>query len=175
MTISSRGFSAIAAIPVILAVLFFSAGRGNAEEGKVLSLENVKITCYALGGDAGDKKAFEEAMYLTKGGPNDALSNLKDIVIEGKKPVWSFKMKDKIEVVIFRGTFLKLSKIEIKKVVLKGPIIEILAEYPDFPDSDISSQPAAVVPIGQLLPGKYTIRLFVENKLRKEAAFSVSR
>ena len=165
---------------VITVFLFLAVPSSGPAEGegtpeKALGLENVMVTHYALGGDTAGQKTYGEAIYLSKGTPRQALITLKQIVLEGKRPAWSFKMKDQIEVIVFRGTFLKLSKIGIKKVVLKDSSVEVYAEYKDFPDSDIASQPAAIIPVGQLPPGKYTVILFVDNNLRKKAAFSVSR
>jgi hypothetical protein len=149
--------------------------KGKVTPEKAPVLGNVMVTLYALGVDTSGQKPYGEAIYLSKGTPRQALITLKQIVLEGKIPAWSFNMKDQIEVVVFRGTFLKLSKIGIKKVVLKDSNVEIYAEYKDFPDSDFPTQPAAVISAGQLPPGKYTAILFVDNKLQKQVDFSVSR
>ena len=174
MTAVFNGFFLVALIPVFLAVPLSAAGEGAASE-KALGMENVIITCYALGGDTSNQKAFEENIYLAKGDSNQAIAALKEIVIEGKRPVWSFKMKDQIEVIIFRGAFLTLCKIGIKKVALKNSNIEVYAEYADFPDCNAASQPAAIIPIGKLPPGKYAVTLFVDSKLRKKIEFKVFR
>ena len=165
----------VIAVSLFLAVPSHGLAEGAGAPEKVLGLENVMLTHYALGGDTAGKKTYGEAVYAAKGTPRDALITLKQIVLEGKRPARSFKMKDQIEVIVFRGAFLKLSKIGIKKVVLKDLSVEIYAEYKDFPDSDIASQPAAIIPVGQLPPGKYTVILFVDNNLRKKIDFSVSR
>ena len=171
--IFSRSFLA-ASVSVFLAVSSPATGEQASPE-KVLGPENVMITLYALGGDVSSRKAFEEAVYLTKGDRNHALAALKEITIEGKRPALSFDMKDQIEVIIFRGTFLTLCKVGIKKVVLRDSEIEVHAEYMDFPGYDTVSQPAAIISVGKLPPGKYAVTLFVDNKLRKRVEFSVSR
>lgn len=174
MTAAFNRFVLISSISVFLTVSLSVAGEEVKSE-RALGLENVVITCYALGGDASNQKAFEEEIYLAKGDPRQAIATLKEIVIEGKKPVWSFKMRDRIEVVIFRGSFLTLCKVGIKKVVLKDSNIEVYAEYADFPDCNAASQPAAIIPVGKLPPGKYAVSLFVDSKLRKKIEFNVSR
>ncbi len=173
MTDAFKGFILISSISVLLAVSLPAAGEEVKSE-KALGLENVIITCYALGGDAHSQKAFKEDIYLAKGSPSQAIATLKEIVIEGKRPVWSFKMKDQIEVIIFRGSFLTLCKVGIKKVLLKDSNIEVYAEYADFPGYDIASQPAAIIPLGKLPPGKYAVSFFVDSKLRKKIEFKVS-
>ncbi|MDD4879026.1 MAG: hypothetical protein PHR22_01035 [Candidatus Omnitrophica bacterium] len=164
-------------IAVSLFLVLSSSGHAEGEgtPEKVLGPENVMVTLYALGGAAAGQKTYGEEIYLSKGTPLQALITLKQIVLEGKKPSRSFEMKDQLEVIVFRGSFLKLSKIAIKKVVLKDSSIEVYAEYKDLPGAGIASQPAAIIPVGQLPPGKYTVILFVDNKLRKKAEFSVSR
>ena len=174
MTAVFNGFFPIALISVFLTVPLSVTGEEVTSE-KALGLENVIMTCYALGGDTSNQKAFKEDIYLAKGDPNQAIATLKEIVIEGKRPVWSFKMKDQIEVIIFRGAFLTLCKIGIKKVTLKDSNIEVYAEYADFPDCNSASQPAAIIPVGKLPPGKYAVTLFVDSKLRKKIEFKVFR
>lgn len=174
MTAVFNRFFLIALISVLLSLPLSVTGEGVTSE-KVLGLENVIITCYALGGDTSDQKAFREDIYLAKGAPNQAIAALKEIINEGRKPVWSFKMKDQIEVIIFRGAFLTLCKIGIKKVALKDSSIEVYAEYSDFPDCSVASQPAAIIPVGKLPPGKYDVTLFVDSKLRKKIEFKVLR
>ena len=166
---------AMITIFLFLAVPFPGRAEGEGAGEKVLGLENVVVTHYALGGNTAGQKPYGEAIYLSKGTPRQAIITLKQIVLEGDKPAWSFKMKDQIEIIVFRGTFLKLSKIGIKKVVLKDSNVEIYAEYKDSPSSDIATQPAAVISAGQLPPGKYTVILFVDEKLQKKVDFSVSR
>ena len=166
---------AMITIFLFLAVPFPGRAEGEGAGEKVLGLENVVVTHYALGGNTAGQKTYGEAVYLSKGTPRQAIITLKGIVLEGKRPSWSFNMKDPIEIIVFRGTFLKLSKIVINKVVLKDSNVEVYAEYKDFPNSDIASQPAAIVPIGKLPPGKYSAILFVDNKLQKKVDFSVSR
>ena len=173
MTAAFKGFMLISSISAFLAVLLPVTGEEVTSE-KTLGLENIVTTCYALGGDTRGQKAFREDVYLAKGNPNQAIATLKEIVIEGKRPVWSFKMQDQIEVIIFRGAFLTLCKVGIKKVVLKDSNIEVYAEYADFPGYDIASQPAAIIPLGKLPPGKYAVSLFVDSKLRKKIEFKVS-
>jgi len=175
MSLTLNRFLALAAFSVCLAVS--SPGEASDVEAseKTLDLTNVINTCYALGGDVTNKKAFEEGIYLSKGKPDHALVALKGIIFEGEKPISSFRMNDQIDITVFRGSFLKLSKVEIKKVLLKDSNIEIYAEYKDFPDCDIASQPAAVIPIGQLPPDKYSVSLFVGDKLRNKAEFSVHK
>ena len=63
---------------------------------------------------------------------------------------------------------------KISPVVLKDSNIEVYAEYADFPGYDIASQPAAIIPLGKLPPGKYAVSLFVDSKLRKKIEFKVS-
>ncbi len=169
----SKIFSMIA-IFFFLAVPFAGRAEGEGTPEKVLGLD-VLVTHYALGGDVSGQKTYGEAIYLSKGTPRQAIITLKEIVIEGKKPSWAFNMKDQIEIIVFRGAFPKLSKIGIKKVVLKDSNVEIYAEYKDFPGSDTPSQPAAVIPAGKLPPGKYSAILFVDNKLQKQADFRISR
>ena len=174
MTAVFNRFILISSIFAFLTVLLSAAGEEVTSE-KSLGLENVRTTCYALGGDAGNRKAFEEGIYLAKGGPGQAIATLKEIVLEGKRPVWSFKMNDQIEAVIFRGSFLTLCKVGIKKVVLRDSEIEVHAEYTEFPDCSTVSQPAAIIPLGKLPPGKYAVSLFVDSKLRKKIEFKVFR
>lgn len=174
MAVAFSRFFMIVSVYVLLAVSIPAAGE-EARPEKALGLENVMMTCYALGGDVSSKRAFEEGIYLTKGDRNHALEALKEIIIEGKRPSLSFKMQDQIEAVIFRGTFLTLCKVGIKKVVLRDSEIEVHAEYTDFPDCSTVSQPAAIVPLGKLPPGRYSVDLFADNKLRKRIEFSVSR
>jgi len=174
ITVAFDRFFMMALVSVFLAVSPPAAGE-EAPPEKALGLENVMITCYALGGDVSSKRAYEEGIYLAKGDRNKALEALKGIIIEGKRPVLSFKMKDQIEAIIFRGTFSTLYKVGIKKVVLRDSEIEVHAEYTEFPDCSTVSQPAAIIPVGKLPPGKYSVTLFVDNKLRKRIEFSVSR
>lgn len=174
MAVAFSRFFMIASVSVFLAVSLPSAGE-EARPEKALGLENVMVTCYALGGDVSSKRAYEEGIYLTKGDRNQAIEALKEMIIEGKRPVFSFKMKDQIEAVIFRGTFLTLCKVGIKKVVLRDSEIEVHAEYTEFPDCSTVSQPAAIIPLGKLPPGKYAVSLFVDSKLRKKIEFKVSR
>lgn len=166
---------AVTAASLFLAVPSYGQAEGEGVPGKELELGNVMVTLYALGGSAAGQKTYGEEIYLAKGTPRQALIILKQILLEGNRPSRSFKMKDQIEVIVFRGAFLKLSKIAIKKVVLKDSSIEVYAEYKDLPGSDVASQPAAIIPVGQLPPGKYTVILFVDNNLRKKAEFNVSR
>lgn len=170
----TAAFVLLSSISVFLTVSFSAFGEEVKSE-RALGLENVVMTCYALGGDASSKKAFEEGIYLAKGDPRQAIATLKEIVIEGKRPVRSFKMRDQIEVVIFRGSFLTLCKVGVKKVVLKDSDVEVYAEYEDFPDCSSASEPAAIIPLGKLPPGKYAVSLFVDNRLRKKIEFNVSR
>ncbi len=166
---------AMAAISLFVAIPFSGNAEGEGTPEKELGLENVVLTYYALGGDINGLKPGGEAVYLAKGTPKDALITLKQIALEGRRPVWSFKMKDQVNIIVFRGVFPKLNKISIKKVLLKDSSVEIYAEYKDFSGSDIPSQPAAIIPVGKLLPGKYTAILFVDNNLQKKADFKVSR
>lgn len=168
------------AFAVIAASLFLALPSSGQAEGegvpeKELELGNVMVTLYALGGSAAGQKTYGEEVYLAKGTPRQALITLKQMLLEGNRPSRAFKMKDQIEVIVFRGAFLKLSKIAVKKVVLKDSSIEVYVEYKDLPGTDIASQPAAIIPVGQLPPGKYTVILFVDNNLRKKTEFSVSR
>ncbi len=142
-------------------------------EGRVLPLDNVKFTCYALGGDTATLKDPVESLYVYKGDAGKALSYLKDVIIEGRKEVTSFAIKDHLYIVVFKGFFPGLSKISIKKVVLKGTEFDIYADYWNAPEYSTASQPAAVIPVGQLPPGKYSVVLFVGNELHKKTGFRV--
>jgi len=81
---------AVIAISLFLAVPFPGRAEGEGAGEKVLGLENVIVTHYALGGDTPAQKTYGEALYLSKGTPRQALITLKEIVLEGKKPSWSF-------------------------------------------------------------------------------------
>jgi len=166
-------FFVILSIAGLLAAALPANGK-EAASAKPFGMGNIVTTCYALGGDASNKRAFEEAIYLTAGDVNQALATLKEIAFEGKKPSFSFKMQDPIEVIIFRGTFLTLGKVAIKKVSLNDSEIDVRAEYLDFPDCNTPSQPAAIIPVGKLPPGRYAVDLFVDNKMRKRIEFSVT-
>lgn len=162
-------------LPLALAALGTSVLTAAEETGtgKSLGLESVVTTCYALGGDTATRKDPVEAIYVSKGNVKDAFFKLKEIIIEGKKADWTFKMKKPLCVIIFRGFFPGLSKIKINKVVFRDRSFEVFAEYYDAPVYSSPTQPAAIIPIGQLAPGKYDITLFVGKESRKKAEFKV--
>lgn len=162
--------------PAFLAALLFLSSNAAAEgqaDSKVLPLDNVTISCYALGGDVATLKDPVEAVYIFKGDTSGALSGLKEVLIEGRKEQRAFRIKDPLCIVVFRGFFPGLSKVFIKKVTLEDCRFDIYAEYWDRPEYSTPSQPAAIIPVGQLPPGNYAINLFVGNELRKSAGFKV--
>ncbi len=148
----------------------FAEETGN---GKALSLENVTYSCYALGGDVKTLKDPVEAVYVTKGDAVYALFWLKQMLTEGKREQKSFSMKDTLCVTVFRGFFPGLSKVSVKKVSLKENRLDIYADYSDNPEYSTPTQPAAIIPIGQLPPGTYTVNLFVGNEVHKTNGFKV--
>ncbi|MDD5737574.1 MAG: hypothetical protein PHH20_04715 [Candidatus Omnitrophica bacterium] len=161
---------------VALAAILLASPGAFAEEagdGKALSLENVTYSCYALGGDVKTLKDPVEAVYVTKGDAVYALFWLKQMIVEGKREQKYFEVKDHLCVTVFRGFFPGLSKVLIKKVSLKGNELDVHAEYSDNPEYSVPTQPAAIIPIGQLPPGQYTVNLFVGNELRKTNGFKV--
>lgn len=140
-----------------------------------LSLANIFKTSYALAGDTAGVKQTQEAIYLAKGNIQKALSNLREILIEKKRPLWSFSKRDSINIIVFRGILPKQGKIEITKLVLKGNVYEVYAKYIDFAELDIPSEPAVIVPLGKLPAGKYVVALYVDEQLRKEAKFKIRK
>jgi len=160
----------------VLSVFLFASSAACAEgpeEGKILSLDNVTVTCYALGGDTATLKEPVESLYVYKGDAGKALIYLKNVIIEGEREVTSFGIKDPLYIIVFRGFFPGLSKVTVKKVVLKGTEFDIYAEYWNAPEYSTASQPAAIIPVGQLPPGKYSVILFVGNELHKKTEFKV--
>lgn len=145
----------------------------EAEGGKLLSLENITMSCYALGGDVKTLKDPVEGIFVTKGDAVYALFWLKQMLVEGKREQKYFEVKDHLCITVFRGFFPGLSKVFIKRVSLKGNELDVYAEYSDDPEYSVPTQPAAIIPIGQLPPGQYTVKLFVGNELRKTTAFKV--
>ncbi len=145
----------------------------EAGEEKALSLENITMSCYALGGDIKTLKDPVEAVYVTKGDAVYALFWLKQMLTEGKREQKSFSMKDNLCITVFRGFFPGLSKISVKKVSLRDNRFDIYAEYLDDPEYSTPTQPAAIIPVGQLPPGIYTVNLFVGNELHKTNGFKV--
>lgn len=142
---------------------------------KVLSLEGIFRTSYALGGDLTGTKETGETIYVAKGDNRKTLKFLKGVLIEKVRPVWTFNKRDHINIIVFRGTLPTHGKIEITKLVSKGNSFELYAKYINFPDLDIPSQPAAIIPLGTLPRGKYSVGLYVDNQLRKKVEFKVSR
>lgn len=140
---------------------------------KVLSLENVFRTSYALSGDTKGVTQKGEAVYLSNGNVQKALSTLKNIIIEKKRPERSFSKRDSINVIVFRGIMPTQGKIEITKIVSKGNAFEIYAKYIDFSELNIPSEPAAIIPLGKLPSGKYTVSLYINDQLHKKAEFKV--
>jgi len=159
---------------ILLAVLpLASFAAAESGEEKVLSLENVTLSCYALGGDVKTLKDPVEAVYVTKGDAVYALFWLKQMLTEGKREQKYFSMKDPLCITVFRGFFPGLSKVSVKKVSLKDNRFDIYVEYLDNPEYSTPTQPAAIIPVGQLSPGAYTVNLFVGNELRKTSGFKV--
>lgn len=140
---------------------------------KALSLENIFRTSYALSGDTAGGKGKEEAVYLSKGSLQKALATLKDIIIEKKRPNWIFSKQDSINIIVFRGTLSTQGKIEITKLISKGNVFEIYAKYIDFSELNIPSEPVAIIPLGKLPSGKYTVSLYINDQIRKKAEFKV--
>jgi hypothetical protein len=164
-----------AAAVLLAALLYISSdsAAGEQADGKVLSLENVTTACYALGGDVTTLRDPIEAIYISKGDTANALFRIKEILIEGKREEKSFKVKDTLCIIIFRGFFPGLSKVLIRKVVLKDCEFGIYADYWNALEYLTPSQPAAIIPVGQLPPGDYHINLFVGNEFHKKAEFKV--
>ncbi|MFA6355994.1 MAG: hypothetical protein WCY23_02680 [Candidatus Omnitrophota bacterium] len=161
---------------VLLGAMLFLSSDAAAEgqaAGKILPLDNVTISFYALGGDVATLKDPVEAVYVFKGDAAGALFGLKETLIEGRKEQKTFRIKDPLCIVVFRGFFPGLSKVFIKKVTLEDCKFDIYAEYWDRPEYSTPSQPAAIIPVGQLPPGDYTINLFVGNELRKNTGFKI--
>ena len=142
---------------------------------KVLSLDDIFRTSYALGGDLTGAKETGEAIYVAKGNIQKALSTLKDIIVKKRRPVRTFNKRNLINIIVFRGALPTHGKIEITKLVSKGNSFEVYARYINFPDLDIPSQPAAIIPLKKLPRGKYSVNLYVDNQLRKTVEFKVSR
>lgn len=140
-----------------------------------LSLENIFRTSYALSGDTAGLKEVGEAIYLAKGNIQKALSTLKDIIIERRRPIWAFSKRDSINIIVFRGILPTQGKIEITKLALRGNVYEVYVKYLDFAELDIPSEPAAIIPLGKLPAGKYAVALYVGGQLRKKAEFRVKR
>jgi hypothetical protein len=160
-------------LPVLIFHILFLTPVFAQDEGKVLSLENVTMSCYALGGDVKTLKDPVEAIYVSKGDAVDAVFWLKQVLVEGREEQKSFRVKDPLCIMIFRGFFPGLSKVFVRKVSLKGCEFNINADYWDDPEYSTPSQPAAIIPIGQLPPGDYNINLFVGSELRKKHVFKV--
>lgn len=162
----------VLALPVVLSAAL-CAFADEVEGEKSLSLESITMSCYALGGDVKTLKDPVEGVYVTKGNAVYALFWLKQMLVEGKREQKYFEVKDPLCITVFRGFFPGLSKVFIKKVSLKGNELDVYAEYSDNPEYSVPTQPAAIIPIGQLPPGQYTVKLFVGNELRKTTAFKV--
>lgn len=152
---------------------FIFTPEGIAQE-KELSLTEIFRTCYALGGDVEGVKEKGEEIYVAKGTINKALSVLRDILIEHRRPPRSFRRKDLINIIVFRGILPAQGKIEITKVVSKDNAFEVYAKYFDFSDLDIPSQPAAIIPLGKLPRGKYNVALYVDGQLHKKIEFKIN-
>lgn len=140
---------------------------------KSLGLEDIFRTSYALSGDTAGIKQTEESVYLSKGNIQKALSTLKGIIIEKKRPDWIFSKRDSINIIVFRGILSTQGKIEITKMVSKGNSFEIYAKYIDFPELDIPSEPVVIIPLGKLPSGKYTVALYINDQVRKKVEFKV--
>lgn len=165
-----RSFSA-AVLSFIIGFFWFA--EATADEEKLIDIQKIFRTNYSLGGDTLDVKRKEEAIYLSKGDINGAVATLKNIIIENKAPIRSFKPVDSINLIIFRGVLPVLGKIEVTKAVFRDKHIEVYAKYIDIPEINVPSQPAVVIPLGKLPKGKYTVSLLVDSQLRKETSFIV--
>ena len=171
-----RGYVYILSVLIVLVCFGFNllcVPEDVAE--KVLSLDGIFRTSYALGGDLAGLRGGDEAIYVAKGNIQKALSTLKDILIEQKRPRRSFSKRDSVNIIIFRGALPTLGKIEVTKFVSKGNTFEVYAKYIDFPELDIPSQPAAIIPLGKLPSGKYSVDLYVDNQSRKKVEFKIRR
>ncbi|KPK41923.1 MAG: hypothetical protein AMJ78_04135 [Omnitrophica WOR_2 bacterium SM23_29] len=148
------------------------APEGIAQE-KELSLTGILRTSYALGGDVEGVEGKGEEIYVAKGTINKVLSVLRGILIEHKRPVRSFRRKDLINIIVFRGILPAQGKIEITRVASKDNAFEVHAKYFDFSELDIPSQPAAIIPLGKLPRGKYSAALYVDGQLHKKVEFKI--
>jgi len=145
------------------------------QEENILSLTGILRSSYALGGDTAGVKEKGEAIYLIQGETSRALVTLKNILIEHKPAAWILNDNEEINIIVFRGVLPGLGKIEVNKVVSKSSSFEIYAKYIDISDINVASQPAAVIPIGKLPKGKYSVALYVEDQLHKQEKLTVRR
>ncbi len=162
----------LAAISVFLVVNFVFC-----EDGKetILNIKDIITANHALSGDTVGVKDEGEALYLVKGETIRAMTALKEILIEHKRAARSFKTRDPINLIIFRGVLQTFGKIEVLKIVSKDNCFMVYTTYLDIPDPKIPSEPAVIVPFGKLPVGKYSILLYVSEQLHKKAEFSVTR
>lgn len=151
------------------------AGDVIPEGGKTLDLTGVLRTSYSLGGDTASVKAAGESIYLAQGSTNKALAALKDILIEHKPSARPLNDNEEIDIIIFRGVLTTLCKIELPKVVFKDNSFEVYVKYVDIIGLNTPSQPAAIIPVGKLPIGKYSVALYADGELRKKAEFTVRR
>lgn len=167
-------FLSIISVNFLLALSSLSEGISQATE-KVLSLENIFRTTYALSADTAALKEIKEAIYLSKGDIKKALATLKDIVIEKRRPERSFTKQDSVNIIVFRGVLPFQGKVEITKLVSKGNDFEIYAKYTEFSGLDIPSEPAAIIPLGKLPSGKYSVALYVDDKIVTKTDFDIKK
>lgn len=121
-----------------------------------------------------NKDTSAQFMLLRGHEEADVVRHLRDVVVEHDTPPTSGSYEDGLNLVVFRGVFGSGGySLEVTSVSLQNRVLEVHCDYED-PGPGIRTtagftQPAAIIPLKRLPPGKYTARLSVRRLKRSSA------
>lgn len=151
-------------IAILFLILAASGCVEAPRQDEVVELEvEPIIDYYSLGGHTGEAG---EAFFVARGSEGEAENKLNEIVVQGKDAETVFTQNDALNFVIFRGVFSSGGHgITIDKVERRWSDFGVHATYSDPGKGSIVTQaftqPAAIIPIGELKKGSYEVKLLV--------------
>lgn len=156
----------------ILIILIISGCTSKPSQIENFTVLEVKpqIDYYSLGGYT---KMADEAFYILAGNFTLAKKTLNEIVINHVPAKNTFTKDEKLNLVVFRGTFNTGGHgITIDKVERIGSAFSVHATYTDpgrgMMVTEAFTQPVAIIPIGKLSKGSYMAELKVTSIVKSD-------
>jgi hypothetical protein len=152
-----------------LVIILILMGSGCITQKETLSVQPI-IDYYPLNGYAGHR---EEALYVLAGDIDDVKKNLKDIIVNLSTPRYTFNRNETINLIVFRGVFNTGGhSIKIDRIEKIDTTIIVYATYIDAGKgmmvTQAFTQPTAIIPIGTLSEGEFTVKLNVSTIVKTE-------